>query len=80
VKPDINSIEVHPQLSHNRDPGWWVLVHSDWWNKPYQAHSIVHKKTQRAIHLVDIYESHYKKCKAVKHDSKFLFNIKCRKS
>jgi hypothetical protein len=30
VKPDINSVEVHPQLSHNGHPVdafvcWWVL-------------------------------------------------------
>jgi hypothetical protein len=33
VKPNINSVEVHPEVSNNRHPvdgglvGWWVLVH-----------------------------------------------------
>jgi len=28
VKPDTNSVEVHPQVSNNMHPvPWWVLVH-----------------------------------------------------
>jgi len=30
VKPNINSVEIHPQLSNNGHPvdvPWWMLVH-----------------------------------------------------